>query len=63
VSDHVRSGPAVGEYLCPTRVHVSVSVGVPERGLDTLADLRVAAVEATWSRVTRRARLTPPLGD
>jgi hypothetical protein len=53
----------VGEYLCPTRVHVSVSVGVPERGLDTLADLRVAAVEATWSRVTRRARLTPPLGD
>jgi len=51
VSGQVRPGPAVGEYLCPTRVHVSVNVGVPEPGLDTLADLRVAAVEAMWSRV------------
>jgi hypothetical protein len=39
----------------------SIGVDVPERGLDTLVDLRVAAVEATLSRVTRRARLTPPL--
>ena len=38
MSDRVRPGPAVGGYLCPTRVHVSVGVGVPERCLDMPAD-------------------------
>jgi hypothetical protein len=45
VSGRVQSGPAVGEHLCPTRVHVAVGVGVPQRGLDALADQGAAAVE------------------
>ena len=44
VSDGVRPGPAVSGYLCPTRVHVAVGVGVLERGLDALADQGAAAV-------------------
>jgi hypothetical protein len=35
----------VGGYLCPTRVHVAVGVGVLERGLDALVDQGAAAVE------------------
>jgi hypothetical protein len=44
MSDRVRQGPTVGGYLCPTRVHVAVGVGVLERGLDALADQGAAAV-------------------
>jgi len=46
VSDGVRPGPAVSGYLCPTRVHVAIGVGVLARGLDALADRGAAAVEA-----------------
>jgi hypothetical protein len=45
----------VGEYLCPTRVHVAVGVGagVPERHLDASADQRVTTVEELTSILSK----------
>ncbi len=45
VSDGIRSGPAVGEYLCPIRARVRGGVGVSEPGRSAAP----AARSGSWS--------------
>jgi Inorganic H+ pyrophosphatase/Domain of unknown function (DUF4365) len=76
VSDGARSGPAVGEHVCPLRARVrhAVGVGAPERRLDALlamfmrgggiftkaADVGAVLVGKVSSRSPRTIPATPP---